>query len=145
MEVTKFSFDEIDMLARTISKRIKKGKFTHVAGIARGGLVPATIISYELELPLITFTVSSYKDCHTKIKPVGSIASLFDLPVNSRLLIVDDICDSGETMNWLQQQLAVTDIKYEAACIFIKKQHKNKIKFYGSIVPDDKWVVFPWE
>ena len=49
MEVKKFSFDEIDMLARTISKRAKQhGGFTHIVGIARGGLVPATIISYEL-------------------------------------------------------------------------------------------------
>jgi hypoxanthine phosphoribosyltransferase len=145
MEVTKFSFDEIDMLARTISKRAKQHEgFTHVVGIARGGLVPATIVSYELGLPLTTVSVSSYEGKERK-GIVGNCHGLFDLPKNSKLLIVDDICDSGQTINWIKNELSVAEIKYEIACVFIKKQHKNKIKFYGSIVNDDKWIVFPWE
>ena len=145
MEVTKFSFDEIDMLARTISKRSKQlGGFTHVVGIARGGLVPATIISYELGLPLAVVQVSSYEGKERK-GIIGNCSELFDLPKNSKLLIVDDICDTGETISWIEKQLALNELKYEVACIFTKVEHKNKIKFYGSIVPDDKWVVFPWE
>jgi len=145
MEVKKFSFDEIDMLARTISKRAKQhGGFTHVVGIARGGLVPATIISYELGLPLTTVHVSSYDGTERK-NIIGNVNQLFDLPVNSKVLVVDDICDSGQTTDWIKNQLTQSEVKHELACIFIKKQHKGKIRFYGSVVTDDKWIVFPWE
>ena len=145
MEVKKFSFDEIDMLARTISKRAKQhGGFTHVVGIARGGLVPATIISYELGLPLTTVHVSSYDGTERK-NIIGNVNQLFDLPVNSKVLVVDDICDSGQTTDWIKNQLTQSEVKHELACIFIKKQHKGKIRFYGSVVPEDKWIVFPWE
>jgi len=145
MEVKKFSFDEVDMLARTISKRAKQhGGFTHVVGISRGWLVPATIISYELELPLTTIHVSSYEGKERK-GIIGNASHLFDLPTNSKVLVVDDICDSGQTATWVTNQLTQSEIKHELACIFIKKQHKGKIRFYGSIVPNDKWIVFPWE
>ena len=145
MEVKKFSFDEVDMLARTMSKRAKQhGGFTHVVGISRGGLVPATIISYELELPLTTIHVSSYEGKERK-GIIGNMSKLFDLPKNSKLLIVDDICDSGETTKWVTKQLIADEIEHETACIFIKKQHRGKIRFYGTVVPDDKWIVFPWE
>ncbi len=145
MEVKKFSFDEIDMLARTISKRAKQhGGFTHIVGIARGGLVPATIISYELGLPLAVVNVSSY-DGKVQKGIIGNCSELFDLPNNCKLLIIDDICDSGQTTDWIKKQLSVTEIKHEIGCIFIKKQHKGKIRFYGSVVPEDKWIVFPWE
>jgi len=145
MEVKKFSFDEVDMLARTISKRVKQhGGFTHVVGIARGGLVPATIISYELGIPLTTVHVSSYEGTEKK-GIMGNVNQLFDLPKNSKLLVVDDICDTGETITWIEKQLNLNEMKYEIACIFTKKKHKNKIRFYGTVVPDDKWIVFPWE
>ena len=145
MEVKKFSFSEIDMLTRTMCNRIKQhGGFTHIAGIARGGLVPATIISYELELPLVTIRASSYEGKERK-GISGNCKSLFDLPKNSKLLIVDDICDSGQTIDWIKQKLILGDIKHEVACIFTKKQHTGKIRFYGSVVSNDKWIVFPWE
>jgi len=145
MEVKKFSFDEVDMLARTMSKRVKQhGGFTHVVGVARGGLVPATIISYELGIPLATVSVSSYEGKERK-SIIGNATQLFDLPNNSKVLVVDDICDSGQTTTWITNQLTQSEVKHELACVFIKEQHKGKIRFYGSVVPDDKWIVFPWE
>ena len=145
MEVKKFSFDEVDMLARTISKRAKQhGGFTHVVGVARGGLVPATIISYELGLPLTTVHVSSYDGTERK-NIIGNVNQLFDLPKNSKLLIVDDICDSGQTIDWVKEQLSLLEIKHEIACIYTKEKHTNRLDHYGMVVPDNKWIVFPWE
>jgi len=146
MEVKKFSFDEINLLARTISRRAKQhGGFTHVIGIARGGLVPATIISYFLKIPLITCSVSSYNNKEKKKLEIQSDLKLVDIPKNSKLLVVDDICDTGETIKWISNKLGFASLDYEVACIFTKAKHKGKIRFFGTVVPDDKWIVFPWE
>ena len=146
MEVKKFSFDEIDMLPRTMSKRVKQhGGFTHIVGIARGGLFPATILSYSLEIPLLTCNVSSYNDKEKNELKIQSDLNLTGIPKDSKLLVVDDICDTGETVDWISQKLTLASINYEVGCIFTKKKHVGKIRFFGSVVPDDKWIVFPWE
>ena len=146
MEVKKFSFDEIDMLARTMSKRAKQhGGFTHIVGIARGGLFPATIISYALDVPLLTCNVSSYNGKEKNELKVQSDLKLSEIPKDSKLLVVDDICDTGETINWISNRLTLAGIDYEVACIFTKQKHVGKVRFFGSVVPDDKWIVFPWE
>ena len=49
MEEECITFDVINTVSRTIANRFKDRGITHVIGIARGGLVPATIISYMLD------------------------------------------------------------------------------------------------
>jgi len=145
MEVSKFSFDEINLLSRTIAKRCKELDFSHVVGIARGGLFPATIISYELNIPLVTCSVSSYNGIHKNELNVTDDLKVSRFTKTSNLLLVDDICDTGETMQWLSNKLTVENIKHMKACIFTKSKHTNYLDHYGSVVPDDKWIVFPWE
>jgi hypoxanthine phosphoribosyltransferase len=53
MDVIKYSFDEISAISRSLASTAKKHNFTYVIGIARGGLIPAAIISYELDIPLL--------------------------------------------------------------------------------------------
>ena len=52
---------------------------------------------------------------------------------------------TNETTDWVTQKLILGNIKHQVACIFTKRRHVNKIKFYGTVVPEDKWIVFPWE
>jgi len=145
MEEHLISYNEINFYARMIARRLKdKENVTHVVGLARGGLIPATIISYALELPLITIHVTSYEGKERK-GVIGNCNNLFDLPKNSKLLIVDDICDSGQTTDWVKEQLSLLEIKHEIACIYTKEKHTNRLDHYGMVVPDNKWIVFPWE
>jgi|TARA_R100001224_G_C4019162_1_gene148757 xanthine phosphoribosyltransferase len=145
MEVKEFSFDQVNILARLLATRAKKYNFTHIIGIARGGLVPAAIMSYELDLPLITCSVSSYTENEKGKLKINDDLNLSKFSKDSNLLVVDDICDTGETTDWVTQKLILGGIKHEVACIFTKRRHVNKIKFYGTVVPEDKWIVFPWE
>ena len=145
MEVLKFSFDEINVMSRLLASRVKDSNFTSVLGIARGGLIPATVISYELDIPLLTCGVSSYNNKEKNELNITQDIKIDSLPKDSNLLIVDDICDTGETINWLTTRLTLAAIDFEAACIFTKRKHVNKLKYYGTVVPEDKWIVFPWE
>lgn len=145
MEVTKFSFDELNMLSRLLANRAREYNFTHVIGIARGGLVPATIISYVLDIPLVTCSVSSYDDTIKGELTIQDDLNISKFTKDSKVLIVDDICDTGDTIHWITNKLTTSNIKHETACIFTKKKHVEKLKFYGSVVSEDKWIVFPWE
>jgi len=145
MEVLKFSFDEIAVMSRLMASRAKEHNFTHIIGIARGGLVPATVISYALDLPLITCSVSSYNGNEKNKLHINQDLRLSQFTEDSNLLVVDDICDTGETIQWLCNRLTLASIKHKKACIFTKSKHTEYLNYYGSVVPDNKWIVFPWE
>ena len=60
-----------------------------VVGIARGGIVPASMAAGVLALPL---TLVSFQ------RPARTIRWLGDQPAGRRLLLVDDCCSSGSTL-----------------------------------------------
>ena len=132
MDKKVITFEEINFLARTIASRIEDEGITHVVG---------------LDLPLLACGVSSYEG--TKKTENFRLHQPLNLAqfqaVNAHVLVVDDICDTGDTMKWITQKLALADIKYQTACILTKEKHTKWLKHYGSVVPDDKWIVFPWE
>tara|TARA_R110001583_G_scaffold161569_2_gene313702 strand:- start:1014 stop:1457 length:444 start_codon:yes stop_codon:yes gene_type:complete len=147
MEKINVSFDEISFYARTIADRLRDRDITHVVGLARGGMIPATIMSYVLDKPLLATGVSSYEeDKKTKKLLTYQPLNIKELKeVNAHVLIVDDICDSGETMTYTSGQMTLANIKRTNVCIFTKEKHKEWLDYYGMVVPDNKWIVFPWE
>ena len=60
-----------------------------------------------------------------------------------RVLIVDDIWDSGKTMNAVLDYLGEEDIT--TATLFWKETAKEKPTYYANIAGRNEWVVFPWE
>ena len=147
MEEQHTSYDEIGILARTIARRVQdKDNISHVVGLARGGLIPATIISYALDAPLLNYGISSYKGSEkTDSFHINQALNLVDLPRNSNLLIVDDICDTSDTMKYVTNKISLAGIKYSTACICTKRKHTKWLDYYGVVVSDNKWIVFPWE
>tara|TARA_R110002020_G_scaffold364895_1_gene577157 strand:- start:46 stop:498 length:453 start_codon:yes stop_codon:yes gene_type:complete len=150
MENEPVSFYQINFLARSIASRFKKDKITHVIGLARGGLIPATIISYELDVPLLSYAISSYKDTtktdEFKINQFIHFNDLKCLKGNEpRVLVIDDICDTGDTMLYICKQINLAGIKAKYATLFTKKKHKEFLDHYGVVISNDTWIEFPWE
>jgi len=91
----------------------------YIAGISRGGLPAAVMISHYLEVPMYTLNVSlrdsafgpesnlwMAEDAYGYINyegeipaPKGRITS--DPVLRKKILIVDDINDTGATINWI--------------------------------------------
>ena len=147
MEKYSAPYNEISFYSRTMARRIKeKQDISHVIGLARGGLIPATIMSYVLEKPLLNYGISSYKGMKKTNKfHITQKVNLADLPRNASLLVVDDICDTGDTMKHITTKMSLAGIKHTTACIYTKEKHKEWLDYYGMVVNDDKWIVFPWE
>ena len=59
--------------------------------------------------------------------------------LRSKTLIIDDISDTGET-------LADTEkLGFITATLSIRVGTKTLPHFYGELINDDRWLVFPWE
>ena len=137
-----YNHDIVD-LTINITKQLKFD-IDYVIGIARGGLIPAVWISHALNKPLLTVNLQSYDNEEQKeIKWIQTIDQ--SLIERKHLLIVDDICDTGNTFKAVARhcQTAKT-IQY--AAVIKKYSSPSDIICYSAIVGNDnKWYVFPWE
>ena len=91
MKTISYPYNEYKKDLNSLVKQIQKSKvkYDFVLGVERGGLIPAVHLSHRLGIPLQTLTWSSiYKD--------SSMVTWFLLR-NKKMLLVDDIVDSGKT------------------------------------------------
>lgn len=133
-----YSWSTIDELVQTIVNRVRFNNPTHIVGIARGGLIPAVMISHELDLPMETLGVS-FRDNkathHTKFKPID----------DANYLIVDDINDSGTTFKVVSDIFKNRRLTFSTAALINKKSSGFAVDFYGEKLDNDDWINFPWE
>ncbi len=130
-------------LARFARKEI--GEPQGIIGIARGGLVPATIMAHIFDIkPVISVSIVSYDKETKTARPVITAldkARLASVGKGKGWLIVDDICDTGETIKVMREYLP-------CACVVTLMLNKDcliKPDFCYSFKEAEEWVVFPWE
>jgi uncharacterized protein len=116
MEKIYLDWQYIEDAVTNLAHQIKSSglNIEHIFGMPRGGLIPAVMLSHKLNIPLFK---------------TGMI-------LDNKVLIVDDICDSGVTL----QKYNVT-----TATIHYKQSATIEPNFYYSLTPEDKWLVYPWE
>ncbi len=138
--------DEVETLARAIEADAWRPDF--LVGIGRGGLVPAAYLSHRTGIQMLSVDHSSGE--------VGFADDLLDkLAAKIRdglnILIVDDINDSGGTIQYLR---AAIEAKVEdpaglrVAVLVHNVRSRAKAEYHGSEIDrdqDKRWYVFPWE
>ena len=109
------SWDDVENSVDDLCNKIRHDQpnIDSVHGIARGGLIPAVLISHKLGLP--------YTDV-----------------ILPNTLVVDDICDSGVTLEKAPGvYTAVLHYKPHTSCF--------QPSMWADIHEGDEWVIYPWE
>ena len=120
-----------------------------VLGIARGGVPVARMISELMHLPYQVITARHNADDRIQVQATGHVTvDSADLPsawTGKRILLVDDICGTGATIEAIR---TVLDTRVLPASLRTAVLCRN----VGSPVCPDSWVwevadwtVFPWE
>ena len=142
------SWDQFHRDARALAWRLSgAGPFEAIVCVTRGGLVPAAIVSRELEIRLIeTVCVASYHDYKTQgaasvLKGVaGSIANIGG-GGGQGVLIVDDLVDTGKTARIVRDILP----KAHFATVYAKPMGRPLVDTFITEVSQDTWIYFPWD
>lgn len=122
----------------------------YVVGITRGGLTPANLISQYLGVPMHTLKVSlqdGRKDCESNLWMAE------DAMDDRNILIVDDINDSGATLNWIQDDWDIGDRWGQNARVAVLYDNESSDSRHSpdyaaesiNKASDPQWIVFPWE
>ncbi len=139
----KVSWEELERDCYLLAKKIKKYKFDRILCISRGGLVWARMFSDLLgNLPVSHLTVVSYQDL--KQQKEVKITETPSRLKNERLLVVDEIDDTGKTLKIIKDYLRSLNIKkYYTLAPIIRTFSDPKPDFYLKIIDD--WIIYPYE
>ncbi len=113
-----------------------------ILGIAFGGLVPAAMLSVILRLPLATVRIQAYDEFNNPKAPLFD-EEAYTFP-RVPTLVVDDIADSGRTLDVIMKLLIAYEIEAECATLHVKPQSIIQPR-YSACKIDAGWVEYPWE
>ncbi len=142
------SWEEFHRDARALAWRLADaGPFHAIVCITRGGLVPAAIVSRELEIRIIeTVCVASYHDYKNQgeiavLKTITEAVSTAGGEGGAGVLIVDDLVDTGRTASIVRGMLP----KAHFATVYAKPQGRPLVDTFVTEVSQDTWIYFPWD
>ncbi len=145
------SWEQVVSWCETIAKQLKGKNFKSILAIARGGLVPARILSTLLDdLPIWVITCRRYTGTTPgPIKIFGTEVIKHTIPP---VLLVDEICDAGKTIQTVSILLQRKKVPFEVAVLLVKAKSKKLVDIHYSagLVDTDptrpeRWYVFPWD
>lgn len=140
------SWYQIDKGTAFLSLQVLKDDHFHpkaIIGLARGGLVPAVIMSHLLEIKMFPVSYSSKKG-NGEYKAYENVLPAF--PVTWDILIVDDICDTGYTMREVNDFYREAGHVTKTATLYHKEGAVITPNFVWQSIPKDaNWIEFPWE
>jgi hypoxanthine phosphoribosyltransferase len=161
MKKVYYTWQDVEKQTQEILRQLQRDAWMpdYVVGLTRGGLVPANLISQYLEVPMETLKVSLRDD---NTQPESNLWMADDAFEQKRILIVDDINDSGATLNWVKEDWMSSALPdnpkwaeiwgdtVRVAVLVDNETSASELNISYSAVglnkaEEDCWIVFPWE
>ena len=160
-----YSWQDVEHQTQEILRQLQRDAWMpdYVVGLTRGGLVPANLISQYLEVPMETLKVQLRDGAESESNLwMAEDAFGYDREIPKNILIVDDINDTGATLNWIKKDWAsgclpddphwnfVWGRNVRVATLVDNDASASEISVSYSAVglnkaEEDCWIVFPWE
>jgi hypoxanthine phosphoribosyltransferase len=156
------SWHDVQQQVQELIRQMCLDKWTpdYVVGITRGGLTPANLISQYLDCPMETLKVRLRDGAADECESNFWMAE--DAFNGKNILIVDDINDSGTTLNWIKRDWEGNCFEHDEQWDFVWGKSTRVATLYDNqasqsqLVPsyaaetinkldDPQWIVFPWE
>jgi hypoxanthine phosphoribosyltransferase len=168
-----YTWQDVEKQTQEILRQLQRDAWMpdYVVGLTRGGLVPANLISQYLEVPMETLKVSLRDDNSQPESNLWMAEDAYGYTIHDpmcngdgrkNILIVDDINDSGATLNWIKQDWMSSCMPVDSrwdhvwsnnvrvAVLVDNEASTSELNVSYSAVDlnkaeEDSWIVFPWE
>ena len=145
-----YDWKEMRRDVNTLCRGILLDKFDPdvIVGLSRGGLTPGVMMSHWMKKP--------FKPIKTALRDYPEWEDYLPRKTDKQVLIVDDVCDSGETFhkirNFITGPRKKSPMKIECDVRFAVLWWNNECNFephyYVNEIAKDStntWIHFPWE
>ncbi|WP_457421505.1 phosphoribosyltransferase [Roseateles sp. P5_E7] len=146
------SWDEYHLLTERLALRVHASgwQFDQILCLARGGMRPGDVLSRVFDKPLGIMSTSSYRAEAGTIQGRLDVAKYITMPkgeVAGRVLLVDDLADSGVTLQAVVERLrgmpAITELR--SAVIWTKKVSAYTPDYFVEMLETSPWIHQPFE
>jgi xanthine phosphoribosyltransferase len=136
------TWDQLHRDGRELAARLMQmGEWKGIVAVTRGGLIPAAIVAREIGCRLIeSVCVATYDEEHLGAPQVLK-APVAAAPEGEGFLIIDDLVDTGTTARLVREMLP----RAHFACLYAKPAGAGIADTYIVDVPQDTWILFPWD
>lgn len=143
----------------------------YIVGLTRGGLVPAVYMSHALDIPMHALKVALRDNADTEHNcwmsedafGYSSGETKTDPALRKNILIIDDINDTGATLDWIitdWQDSCLPDhhawknaiwgknVRFAVLFDNLSSKFSRKVDYCARTInkaEDDVWIVYPWE
>ena len=145
----------------------------YIVGLTRGGLIPAVMMSHTLDIPMHTLEVKLRDHANTESNlwmaedAYGYGGTFEDKPIydefkQKNILIIDDINDTGATLDWIIQDWQKSclptserwdnvwgnNVRFAVLIDNASSKFSRKVDYCGKEINKaerDVWIVYPWE
>ena len=141
------TWDDFGSASRELAADIVRSGFETdiVVAIARGGLLFAGGLAYALGVKSCgAVNAEFYTGIGTRLPEPIMLPPLLDEAsiVGKRVLLVDDVSDSGRTLAMVVALLETAGAEVRTACLYSKPGTVLEPTYTWRHTPD--WIVFPW-
>ncbi len=149
MEREALSWQDIDVLVDVLLPQIA-GQFDALLIITRGGIILGGILAEALDIRDVLIAAVEFPASPDISELAWPTFLQFPSDVllrGRRVLIVDDVWDSGRTINTVRGRVEAAG-GVPATCVLHYKPGRSRFPdrhpdFYGAIT--DRWIIYPWE
>jgi uncharacterized protein len=146
------SWDEYHLLTERLALKVHASgwQFDQILCLARGGMRPGDVLSRVFDKPLGIMSTSSYRAEGGTIQGRLDMAKYITLPkgeLAGRVLLVDDLADSGVTLRAVVDRLrsmpSISELR--SAVIWTKGVSSYTPDYYVELLPTSPWIHQPFE
>lgn len=142
MTKIKMSWSKYTKAVDKIADHFRGENFDVIIGLTRGGLIPAVRLSHTMDTPMLPFNPHML---HSNGDPRGKVKIPISPAVVRRILIVDDISDTGKTFVKCVRFFEERGFNVSTAAVYINKKTTAFTPTYAVYNSQSRWVVFPYE
>ena len=135
----KLTWDALHTNTQKLAEKLMpRDQWKGIIAVTRGGLVPASILAYELGIRYVdTVCISSYEDQHQRELSVLKQAQ----GDGTGFIVVDDLVDTGVTAKKIRENYP--NARFVTVCA--KPAGKPFVDDYIIDIPQDTWIDLPWD
>jgi uncharacterized protein len=146
------SWDEYHQLIERLALQVHESgwEFDQILCLARGGMRPGDVLSRVFDKPLAIMSTSSYRAEAGTIQGRLDMAKYITMPqgeLAGRVLLVDDLADSGVTLAAVVDRLrgmpAIRELR--SAVLWVKGVSSYRPEYFVDLLPTSPWIHQPFE
>ena len=139
---------EVYEMAYKVARKISDSPldFDVVVGIARGGFPPARLLCDFLNIKILTAIQIRHYTGGGQQKEEVEISDPININLKGKkVLIVDDVNDSGETLKVAVDHIKKNEVaKVRTAVLHEKESTSLNADFAGGYLSEWKWLIYQW-